>query len=124
MGVVFNTDPHNASGQHWFSIYIDLVGKNMKNKPTIYYFDSVADNPQQEILEFVQKLQEQFKDMGKTLDVVYNDIKHQYENTECGVYSIHFITSMLKGMQFRNYVNNINSDRQMREMRNLFFVKI
>ena len=124
MGVVFNTDPHNASGQHWFSIYIDLVGKNMKNKPTIYYFDSVAEDPQQEIVEFVQKLQGQFKDMGKELDVVYNDIKHQYENTECGVYSIHFITSMLKGMQFRNYVNNINSDRQMREMRNLFFVKV
>ena len=124
MGMVFNTDPHNASGQHWFSIYIDLIGKNIKNKPTIYYFDSVADTPQQEILDFIQKLQGQFGDMDKTLDVVYNDIKHQYENTECGVYSIHFITSMLKGMQFKNYVNNINTDTQMREMRNLFFVKV
>ena len=43
MGIVFNTDPHNASGQHWFSIYIDLVGKNIKTNQLIYYFDSVAD---------------------------------------------------------------------------------
>ena len=124
MGIVFNTDPHNESGQHWFSIYIDLVGKNIKNKPSIYYFDSVADEPQQEILDFVKKLQRQYQEMNKELNVVYNDIKHQYENTECGVYSIHFITSMLTGKPFRSYVNNINSDKQMREMRNLFFVKV
>ena len=43
--MVFNTDPHDRSGQHWFSLYIDLKGKNIKNKPCIYYFDSLASKP-------------------------------------------------------------------------------
>ena len=63
IGMVFNTDPHNKSGQHWFSMYVDLVGMNTP-KPTIYYFDSatpvqtVEELPVQ-ILQLIKSLQEQ-----------------------------------------------------------------
>ena len=41
VGFVFNTDPHDKPGQHWFSMFIDLKGEN-REKPTIYYFDSAT----------------------------------------------------------------------------------
>ena len=28
IGIVFNTDPHNKSGQHWISMYVDLFDRN------------------------------------------------------------------------------------------------
>ena len=97
LGMVFNTDPHNKSGEHWFSLYIDLIGKNVKGKPYIYYFDSLASKPKQEVVDFVKKVQEQCLDLNKDIKFLYNDIKHQHENTECGVYCLHFLVSMLKG---------------------------
>ena len=36
IGMVFNTDDSSGSGQHWFSMSFDLVGKNRK-KPSIYF---------------------------------------------------------------------------------------
>ena len=90
-----------------------------KKTPVIYYFDSLAEEPQQEIIDFVKKIESELNGHCK---VVYNDIQHQHGDTECGVYSLHFITSMLKGVPFKKYINTINTDRQMQEMRKLFFV--
>uniref|UniRef100_A0A6C0L4J5 Ubiquitin-like protease family profile domain-containing protein n=1 Tax=viral metagenome TaxID=1070528 RepID=A0A6C0L4J5_9ZZZZ len=117
IGIVFNTDAHNEPGKHWFSVYIDLK----KAIPAIYYFDSLAEEPQQEIIDFVKKIE---GELNGNCKVLYNDIQHQHGNTECGVYSLHFITSMLKGTPFKKYINTINTDKQMEEMRQLFFVDI
>lgn len=119
LGLVLNTDSHNESGEHWFSIYIDLKGKNIKNKPTIYYFDSALSDPPQEIINFVNICKNQYPQ----LDFIYNDIQHQYGNTECGVYCLHFLTEMLKGKSFINYVNNKLNDKIMEKFRKIFFIK-
>ena len=120
--MVFNTDPHNKSGEHWFSLYIDLIGKNVKGKPYIYYFDSLASKPKQEVVDFVKKVQEQCLDLNKDIKFLYNDIKHQHENTECGVYCLHFLVSMLKGKNFKNYIKNKRDDKEMEKFRNIFFI--
>lgn len=125
IGLVFNTDKHNQPGQHWFSMYIDLVGKNRKN-PSIYYFDSadaihdINDLPIQ-ILDLIERVQKQ---VNYTFDVLYNDKQHQYGDTECGVYCLHFLVKMLEGIQFHDYVHGQLNDKQMEKFRKEFFIQI
>ena len=45
---------------------------------------------------------------GEDMEFLYNDIQHQKRNTECGIYSIHFITSMLEGKDFDDYIKKLN----------------
>ena len=42
IGIIFNTDYSTGPGEHWVSFYVDLIGRNRKKKPGIYFFDSVA----------------------------------------------------------------------------------
>lgn len=124
IGMVFNTDPHNKGGQHWFSMYVDLIGKN-RPKPAIYYFDSASpvnnfQDIHQRIIELMYKIEEQcdFK-----LDIFYNNIKHQHGDTECGVYCLHFLTEMLKGKNFKEYINSDLDDKIIEQFRNVYFIK-
>ena len=124
-GIVFNVDPHNKPGQHWYSMFVDLVGKNQKRKPFIYYFDSIKSQIQDEVYTFIQNIQSEFQELypKKTLGFTYNDLQHQFGDTECGIYCIHFLTEMLKGVSFREYVDRQLSDKQMEEFRDVFFIE-
>ena len=80
LGVVFNLDPHDKPGSHWVALYADL------NKNEIYYFDSYGLEPPNEIEILMNRMKEQGKELSKNIDLYYNDIRHQFKNSECGVY--------------------------------------
>jgi hypothetical protein len=130
-GAIFNTDDSDGGGEHWFSVFVDFKGVNRKNKPSIYYFDSVGSEAPDEIEELVEDLIGQSKILvgkkdkriPKELDVLYNDIQHQHGNTECGVYSIHFLTEMLKGKSFQRYIKKKNPDKEIEKFRKKFFIE-
>ena len=50
-----------------------------------------------------------------------NNVRHQYRNSECGVYCINFIVEMLKGRKFEDYVNDVIKDLKMNEKREFYF---
>ena len=54
-------------------------------------------------------------------NIRYNDIQHQFDNTECGVYSINFILNMAEGRSFDDVINNVKKDKEMNENRKIFF---
>ena len=56
------------------------------------------------------------------MDFLYNDIQHQKGTTECGIYCLHFITSMLEGVEFEKYVNTKINDENMEKFRHVFFI--
>lgn len=116
IGIVFNLDKHNQEGSHWVSMFIDL------KKDCIYYFDSYGTEEPKEVKNLANRLLEQAKEIGK-LNMKYkvNKIRHQFRNSECGVYCINFIVSMLEGNTFENYTNNIVKDMDMNEKRELYF---
>ena len=116
IGIVFNLDKHDQEGSHWVSMFIDL------KKDGIYYFDSYGSPEPKEVKKLAKRLLNQSKDLGKS-KMVYkvNDIRHQYRNSECGVYCINFIVEMLKGKSFEDYVKNVIKDMQMNEKRNIYF---
>lgn len=91
IGIVFNLDKHNESGSHWVALYANL------NKGLICYYDSYGIRPCFEIRVFMRRIASfcyNYKKI-KILDLQTNKTRHQYGNSECGVYSINFIIRML-----------------------------
>jgi len=91
IGVVFNLDKHDEKGSHWVSLYIDMIHK------FVFYFDSAGDDIPDEVQRLVDRVQEQWNAKhGSQLEFYKNHpFEHQYENTECGMYSLFFIITLL-----------------------------
>ena len=87
IGVIFNLDKHNESGSHWVSLFISVTDN------IIYYFDSAANEIPNEISKFVKLILLQSNNKLKFFTNIPK--QHQYGNTECGMYSLYFLITML-----------------------------
>ena len=124
LGFVFNTDPHDEDGEHWISMYIDLMGHNLPDNPAIYYFDSYGREPPDEIDEFIKKCQDisDKEKKHKPLRYFYNDKDFQKSGAQCGMYAIHFLREMAKGRGFKEYLNQNPTNAKMKQLRPIYFV--
>jgi hypothetical protein len=128
LSVVFNLSASDEPGSHWVSLFVDLEDK------FIFFFDSAGDSIPKEINDLVEKVQNQyFEKMGTKLEYYDNKgINHQEGNTECGMYSLYFIITMLTGevgnKQFSNYHEKIrffkNKRRRITDKYVSYFRKI
>ncbi len=116
LGVVFNLDDSKHSGSHWVSCYA-----NMKNG-NIYFFDSCASFPVDEIREYIKTIGKFCKSKGINTNAQYNKTRHQYGDTECGVYSMNFIISMLENENFFEKCTNPIDDDSMNLYRKVYFI--
>jgi hypothetical protein len=92
IGIVFNTDPHTKGGSHWISLFIDLQDKFMM------FFDSTGNKMPPEVNTFMERVQTQANKIGMTLNVYHNhNVEHQQGGSECGMYTLFFIITMLIG---------------------------
>lgn len=141
IGMVINLDYHYQGGSHWVALYTDL------KKNQIYFFDSFAKKPKKKIKQFINRLTKylyknnfdsnlninnvikklegggtnsQIKNLSK-FDIRFNNIQHQFKNSECGVYSINFIIRLAKGESFDNITKNITKDDDMNLCREVYF---
>jgi hypothetical protein len=57
----------------------------------------------------------------RKFDIDYNKVRHQYDNSECGVYSINFILELLDGKSFKDITNNKTYDEEMNKNRKIYF---
>ena len=92
IGVVFNLDKHNDPGSHWVSLYIDLANEFM------FYLDSAGDDVTDEVKALVTRIQKQWREKhaGKEMRFYKNHpFEHQKGDTECGMYSLFFIITLL-----------------------------
>jgi len=123
IGNIFNLDKHYQSGSHWVSLFANLNPKS-KNYG-IYYYDSNGNSAPLEIKNFVKKLiEDNLKLTNKRLNFYQNNIRHQLENSECGIFSLHFMDQCLKNISFNKFINNENlNDNEMFKLRNKFFNK-
>ena len=129
IGIIFNLSPHTSSGSHWVSLFIDTKSR------IIFYFDSAGESIPLEIETFVTRVQTQATELtGREYDFHQNHPKeHQMENTECGVYSLFFIITMLTGrsrlmrgkmsMQKKLHLfkNRTIPDKYIEKYRNVYF---
>lgn len=117
LGTVFNLDRHDQPGSHWVGMYSDI--KNGE----VYFFDSYGTRPDRRIRILMRRIANYCaKQLGiKDVKVNYNKIRHQYGNSECGVYSINFIKRMLKGESFDEICNSKTPDKKVNKCRNVYF---
>jgi hypothetical protein len=112
-GLVLNTDKHTQSGTHWISIFCNIRTR------TFYFFNSAnnkKNNIPPEVIKFAKDVEQQvFKLYNKKLEFKFNNnVIHQSSNSECGIYSIYFILSLLDADEnnnngreiFEQYFNN------------------
>lgn len=109
IGIIFNLDKHNEPGSHWTSLFIDL------EKDFVFYLDSAGDKMPGEVDVLVKRIIEQglYLDIPKKMTFYENyPFVHQEENTECGMYSLYFIITMLtnkkKDVEFKTISDKIN----------------
>ena len=103
-------DKHDEPGSHWVCSYIDIP------KKAAYYFDSYGLEPPPEISRFLQRC----KDQGCTT-ILYNDIRHQRKDSECGMYCLFTIISLLNGRSFQDISLDIVNDDAMNLFRDIIF---
>lgn len=116
IGIVFNLDKHDEDGSHWVAMFIDL------NKNGIYYFDSYGEPEPKEVKRLAERLLEQARELGKdNMEYRVNNVRHQYKNSECGIYSINFIVEMLRGTNFEEFINDKIDDLNMNKKRDFYF---
>jgi len=131
IGIVFNLDKHNQSGSHWVSLFIDLEHN------FIFYFNSTGEETPPEIKDLIDRIIKQSSEKGIQMEYKNNNIEHQLENTECGMYSLFFIISMLTDtvggdakqplIQIKDKIDFFTKtripDKDMEKLRDKYYVK-
>ena len=128
-GIVFNTDPAGQPGEHWIAMYIELISlspirkssaKPLKtNMGTIDYFDSYGYEPPEQVQQLIKHIQEANPKYQFAVNI--NRKRHQFKNSECGVYAINFIVQRMLGNTFHKVTNNIIRDEIMNTKRKKYF---
>ena len=118
IGVVFNLDNHDQDGSHWVSFFCDF------DRNAIYYFDSYGYNEPKEVRTLVKRLQEQGKRLGKDIQYFLNKKRHQFKESECGIYSINFIERLLNNEPFEDISLNVTKDDDMFLNRDKYFINV
>ena len=101
-------------------MFIDLDNKS------ICFFDSTGDPPSKEIEKLINKLERQSKSLTinfTKFKTTKNKKQHQFNNSECGIYSLFFIIQRLAGNSCNNIFNTLIHDKKMNENREVFFTK-
>jgi len=94
LGIVFNLDKHDERGSHWVSLFVDLEDW------FLFYLDSAGNQIPKEIRALVKRIQRQGMSLSPPLKFKFYEnypLEHQLGNTECGMYSLYFIITMLTG---------------------------
>ena len=119
IGIIFNTDPHYKSGEHWISMFINI------KKGKIFFFDSVGDKAPKQIMVLVNRIINQGHNMTPKINFKFDQnypVEHQYGNTECGIYSLYFIVHMLEDKITEHYLKtHIIKDEYMETFRKIYY---
>ena len=120
IGFIFNTDKHYESGSHWFSLFLNLKEKYL------FFFDSTGKPIPIEINKLINKLNYQcLSNNIKLKNVNTVGIRHQKGNTECGMYCLYFIISLLEKINKYNFfIKNDINDNLVQNFRTIYFNKL
>jgi hypothetical protein len=115
VGIIYNLDVSSGPGTHWVAIYID----NKNNE--INYYDSYASHPTSLIHKFIEKIGDQYSKNNISPVIIYNDKRHQYGGSECGMYSMNFILERLHGTSMYEISQMKILDAEMNYLRKLLY---
>jgi len=122
---VVNLDKHDQPGSHWVALFCSLqVGTS---KFGIGYYDSGGYQPPVEICNFMQKIRDQvkaiFPNEYQNFKCKYNNDKHQFKNSECGMFSMLYIINCLENPNdtFHKSRQSIGHDNDVHKFRDKLY---
>jgi len=115
LGIVYNLDVSSGPGTHWVAVYID----NKNNE--INYYDSYGSKPIKLIHDFIYHLNNKYKKHGYKTTIIYNDKRHQYGGSECGMFSMNFLLERLSGVNMYQIFSRNITDKKMNDLRKLIY---
>lgn len=120
IGFIFNTDKHYKSGSHWISLYLDI------NKQILFFFDSAGNKPPQQIVKLMKIIESQCNMNNIMIKSDANYPKtHQRNNTECGMYCLYFIISLLEEKYDIDFFKKKRiEDHLVKKFRTIYFNKL
>jgi hypothetical protein len=110
IGIIFNLDPHDKPGSHWVCAFLDLL------RGDAYYYDSYGYEPPAEVRRLLRRCREQ-----GCRNIIWNDVRHQRKNTECGTYCMYVIISLLGGRSFKDICQKPVGDDTMNALRDILY---
>ena len=113
LAIPLNLDKHTGNGFHWVVLYIDLKRK------FLYYFDSAKNEIPDEVDVLIDRLIQQTPTPLKRLN--NQDKQHQQGNTECGMYVLFFVISMLEGKSPEYFNQRVITDEEVFKCRSIYF---
>lgn len=116
-GIIINLDKHDEPGSHWVSLFCNINPK--KENYGIYYYDSVANPTPKEIVSFMDIISTQVN--NSKFKIQNNKIQKQFANSECGIFSIIFLTQMLKQVPFDFICKNMRTDAEINKLRDVIY---
>ena len=119
-GIVLNLDKHTGKGSHWVAMFIDL------KKKFIFFFESTGTILPKEVKVFTERIKNQCEELGITMRTINNlRIRHQYGTSECGMYCLFFIISVLKEDKTPEYfLRGRIKDSDVEKYRSIYFNKL
>ena len=87
LGVIFNLEPHDKPGFHLSTAMLKM------EVFTIFRFIWVITR---EVKVLMNRLTKQGKNHNNKMKADVNKVRHQFKNSECGVYSMNFIINLLR----------------------------
>ena len=120
IGIIFNTDPHYKGGEHWISLFINI------KKGEIFFFDSAGNKASNQVMKFINNVIEQGHSLlNNRINFKFDQnypVEHQYQNTECGIYSLFFIIHMLEDKITGHYLKtHVLKDKYMEQFRKVYY---
>lgn len=137
LGLITNLDKHDENGSHWTSTFVGLD----PSLPSfgVWYYDSVGNPEPKEITDFKESMKKQIAELptffdekaiqsfDTTGDRAFS-YRHQYKNTECGMFSIDYQIRWLKALKkgakkatFKSVVDLPLKDDDVWELRFKYF---
>lgn len=119
-GIVFNLDKHDGPGTHWVSLFCDLDPKSKKYG--VYFYDSGGHKPRKSIHDFMKKI----KPKDSSFKLGWNRKTQQFQNTECGMFSMLFLILCLENpnetyLKTKSRIATDNRDERVNTMRDVLY---
>lgn len=126
-GMVINLDHHDQPGSHWTALFVVMDPSSPGYGA--YYYDSVSRAPPKEVEEYMKLLKQKAQDADSTKEfkLEYNPYRHQFKNTECGIFSMSYLVRWLVLLQknqnttFEKVVKIKIRDEDVHRLRRKFF---
>lgn len=132
---VINSDVSTGPGKHWMALVADARGDG---EWSVEFFNSSGNPPAPEWVNWMQKTKHIMERLRRRSSneaapnaespppagpvvLAKSTVRHQYSNTECGVYSLFYIWARLCGVAKEVLLNNPIPDRLMFAFRQHLF---